>query len=179
MSAPEKIDKLYLHVRMGGFVKPDANSQMENQKGQAALAVGAGWRASRHFAAEIEFFGDHQVYSLKGNSDSHALETRGVVVTLKYTYPIRRFDTYIGGGIGRYELEQPGDCWVPSCPDATTAWETGFHAVTGLDFYFAKTHSVGAQIRVLNVSADLSPAIPGTTKAGGVFVLLSYQHYVF
>jgi len=63
MSAPEKIDKLYLHVRMGGFVKPDANSQMENQKGQAALAVGAGWRASRHFAAEIEFFGDHQVYS--------------------------------------------------------------------------------------------------------------------
>jgi opacity protein-like surface antigen len=182
---PAPASQAYIHFA-GGYFSPDSNAQLPNESGQFGLALGGGWRQSRHIAWEIEFFIDSQRVDIPnppsipfGSVDSRAdISTGGVAGNVRFIYPLCQFEPYVGAGIGFYrsELEITGSIFgLPGSIEKSDN-NAGIQLLAGMEYRFGeKGSSLGVQYRKLALSASFGPEVPGDVDVGGEFWFLTYR----
>lgn len=183
---PASASQAYFHFAGGNF-RPDSNAQLPNESGQYGLAIGGGWRQSRHIAWEIEFFNDLQRVDVPnfppipfGSVDSRAdLSTDGVAGNVRFIYPLGQFEPYVGAGIGYYrsELNITGSIFGFPGSIKKTDDNAGVQLLAGLEYRFGERgSSLGVQYRKLNLSASFGPEVPGNVDVGGEFWFFTYRY---
>lgn len=190
MFVPERVGKFYWFAG-GGLYHPDSNSQLSNQDGRFGLGGGAGYRYSSTLAWEMDLLEGYQEIDtpttilpagygtiLQGTVDSRAsLSTMGLAATAKFIYPLGRFEPYVGGGIGIYniKLRATGQQLGISNEFTYSAREYGLHVLAGVDYYITNGKSLGVEFRKRKITTELENVVPGRVDVGGSFLSVIFR----
>jgi opacity protein-like surface antigen len=196
--APAKAGPFYA---FGGFAlfNPDSNSQLSHQRGDAAnLIAGGGYRFSRIFSLELDFFGGGQrldtppgatpaAGTFKDGSLDTRMTTAGLALAAKFSFPpAGKLEPYVAGGAGRYTTRLMTTSEDPLCEQhcfdtgprvSQTSHDTGYHASIGGDYHFTPKDVLAAEVRYLRLEASFENIVPGKVNAGGTFVWMGYRRY--
>ncbi|MBC8008148.1 MAG: porin family protein [Prolixibacteraceae bacterium] len=168
---PERVGRWYLSGAAGASIE-ETNTQFFDQDDRFGLAIGAGYRLSRHFALEIEgLFASQHVDTTSsipglalGSADDGAnLYSRGIGGLLKFILPLDRLELYVGGGVGIYST--------------TLLTDVGFQAIAGADFFVSRRISVGLEFRRLNLDAIIGALVP-ELELGGDFLFVTVRSHL-
>jgi opacity protein-like surface antigen len=167
MFEPERVG----HWSLYGAAGEGTNSQVVNLDGQFGLAIGAGYRLTRHVALEIDgLFASQRVDApstipgLALGTDGRAnVYTRGIGGLVKFILPLDRVELYVGGGLGIY--------------NTSLFTDVGFQTVAGADFFVSRRLSVGLEYRRLKFDAILGTLVPGL-DLGGDFLFATVRGHL-
>ncbi|HEY6094701.1 MAG TPA: outer membrane beta-barrel protein [Gallionellaceae bacterium] len=185
MFAAERTGQLGWHIGVGQFT-PAGNSQLGDQEGKFDLLLGMSYRTSANLAWDIDLLLLHQNVDtpasitppLWGTVDSRsALDVTGIAGGARYIWPLGRWEPYLGGGLGVYEVRLNASGQQFGIPEDLTvsSTELGVHALAGIDYAVSAHTTLGCEMRYVRVQTSLGSVLPGTLEAGGRTVSLVWR----
>jgi len=172
---------------------PDADPQLANQEGHAALIAGMTWRRSRHIGIDLAFFDTGQQANMprversglapRGERDDAHINAMGVALGLNLFYPLGKLEPYVGAGLGYYrsEISNVGSIFhVVLPPDFAKRHDdrVGVHYLVGADVALSERTKLCVEYRRLALDANFGPEFGGKTKVGGGMVVVALRAVV-
>lgn len=177
MFAPERLGQLAWRLGAGEFT-PTNNSQLGNQAGKFGLSLGVSYRSTANLAWDIDLSWLHQSVDtpatilppLWGTVDSRSsLDVSGIAGGARYIWPFGRWEPYVGGGLGVYQVEFRATGQQFGIPEdmKVSSTELGLHVLGGVDYAVSAQTTLGLEMRYVRVQTSLGSVLPGTLEAGG------------
>jgi opacity protein-like surface antigen len=140
--------------------------------------AGGGYRVSKNLSFEVDAWGADQRIDTPatisapflGTVDSRArISTAAISAIAKLSFPIDRFEPYVGAGGGLFYSKLHITGTVLGAPASVDETDTNFGGLVlgGVNFQISKNWAVGAEFRRVAVKANFGNVIPGDVEVGG------------
>jgi opacity protein-like surface antigen len=179
--------RLYLSGFGGTLSGRESPGQLEDERGEATLGFGFGYRKNRHLVLEGEILLLDRNYAappqdeffLIGYSERMEVEAAGVTFGVRGVWPLRRVEPFVGAGMGLYrsEAKVPGLAFVIPIEESDTDLGIGFHLVTGFDLILTREWSLGLEFRMYELEADFDGLSHGKVDIGGESVAIALRYF--
>ena len=176
---------------------PQGNPQLHGESVGPGIVTGGGFRFSRLLSVEVGLLGTyHSIDSpaaaapaagtFKDGTLKTDLTTGGLNVGVKFHFPLRQFEPYVGAGVGLYatnfSMTSEASTCQQNCFDTgprvrSTSRDAGYHAIVGLDYHLRPKDVLVWEFRYLRLKANFNDINLGNVNAGGSLMWMGYRRY--